>query len=63
MIQMIEGATGAQITIGQNGWLVVSCDDSDGLLKAIRAIELVEEKAHIANLTDQVSEMLELKSD
>ena len=63
MIQMIEGATGAQIIIGQNGMLVVSCDDPNGLLKAIKAIELVEEKAHVANLTDQVNEMLELKSE
>ena len=43
--------------------LVVSCDDPNGLLKAIKAIELVEEKAHVANLTDQVNEMLELKSE
>ena len=63
MIQMIEGATGAQIIIGQNGMLVVSCDDPNGLLKAIKAIELVEEKAHVANLTDQISEMLNVKSD
>ena len=63
MIQMIEGATGAQIIIGQNGMLVVSCDDPNGLLKAIKAIELVEEKAHVANLTDQINEMLELKSE
>ena len=63
MIQMIEGGTNSQITIGQNGLIVVSCDNSDGLLKAIRAIELVEEKAHIANLIDQISEMLESKSD
>ena len=26
-------------------------------------LELVEEKAHVANLTDQISEMLGLKSD
>ena len=63
MIQMIESGTNAQITIGQNGLIVVSCDDSDGLLKAIKAVDLVEEKAHVANLTDQISEMLELKSD
>ena len=63
MIQMIESGSNAQITIGQNGLIVVSCDDSDGLLKAIKAIELVEEKAHVANLTDQISEMLGLKSD
>ena len=63
MIQMIESGTHAQITIGQNGLVVVSCEDSDGVLKAIKAIELVDEKAHIANLTDQISEMLGLKSD
>ena len=63
MIQMIESGTNAQITIGQNGLIVISCDDSDGLLKAIKAVDLVEEKAHVANLTDQISEMLELKSD
>ena len=63
MIQMIESGTNAQITIGQNGLIVISCDDSDGLVKAIKADELVEEKAHVANLTDQIGEMLELKSD
>ena len=63
MIQMIESGTNAQITIGQNGLVVVSCEDSDGLLKAIKAIDLVEEKAHVANLTDQISEMLNVKSD
>ncbi|MCH8975852.1 MAG: RNA-binding protein [Thaumarchaeota archaeon] len=59
MIQTIEMATGAIITIGQNGWLVVSCENSDGLLKAIKAIQMVEEQAHIANLTDRVKSMLE----
>ena len=63
MIQMIEGATRAQITIGQNGLIVIACEDSDGLLRAINAVELVEEKAHVADLTDRISEMLELKSD
>ena len=63
MIQMIEGETHAQITIGQNGLIVISCEDSDGLLKAIKAVELVEDNAHVANLTDQISEMLGKKSD
>ena len=63
MIQMIESATRAQITIGQNGLIVIACEDSDGLLRAINADELVEEKAHVADLTDRISEMLELKSD
>jgi len=59
MIQTIEIATGAIITIGQNGWVVVSCDNQDGLLKAISAIRMVEEQTHITNLTDRVKTMLE----
>ena len=59
MIQNIEMASGATITIGQNGWVVVSCENKDGLLKAIKAIKMVEAEAHIANLTDRVKSMLE----
>ncbi len=63
MIQAIEMATNATITIGQNGRVVVSCDNPDGLLKAKKAIWMVDEQAHMANLTDKVKEMLESKSD
>jgi len=63
MIQQIEMATDAAITIGQNGWVVVSCESPEGLLKAKKAIQMVDEKAHVANLTDQVKEMLESKSE
>ena len=63
MIQTIEMATNAAITIGQNGWVVVSCDNPEGLLKAKKAIQMVDEQAHVANLTDQVKEMLESKGE
>jgi exosome complex component RRP4 len=63
MIQTIEMATNAAVTIGQNGWVVVSCESPEGLLKAKKAIQMVNEKAHVANLTDQVKEMLELKGE
>ena len=63
MIQMIEHATNASVTIGQNGLLVVSCEDSNGLIKAINAIELIEEQAHVPNLTDKVNELLESKGE
>lgn len=63
MIQMIEMATNAAITIGQNGWIVVSCETPEGLLKAKKAIQMVNEMAHVANLTDQVKEMLESKGE
>ncbi len=63
MIQIIEMATNAAITIGQNGWIVVLCEDPEGLLKAKKAIKMVDEQAHVANLTDQVKEMLETKGE
>ena len=63
MIQTIEMATNAAITIGQNGWVVVSCENPEGLLKAKKAIQMVDEQAHVANLTDQVKEMLESKCE
>jgi len=63
MIQMIEMATNAAVTIGQNGWVVVSCETPEGLLKAKKAIAMVDEKAHVANLTDQIKEMLEIKDE
>ncbi len=58
MIQTIEMATRAVITIGQNGWIVVSCDDSEGLLKAVEAIKMVDALAHTPNLTERVKSML-----
>jgi exosome complex component RRP4 len=63
MIQMIEMATNAAVTIGQNGWVVVSCETPEGLLKAKKAIEMVNEKAHVVNLTDQIKDMLEKKDE
>ena len=63
MIQTIENATEAAITIGQNGWVIVSCENPEGLLKAKKAIQMVNEQAHVANLTDQVNEMLESKGE
>ena len=61
MIQAIEGATNSSITIGQNGWVIVSNDETNGLLKAVEAIRLVDEQAHVANLTDKVNKMFEFE--
>jgi len=58
MIQTIEMATKAMITIGQNGWIVVSCEDPVGLLKAIEAVKMVDAQAHTPNLTERVKSML-----
>ena len=58
-IQTIEASTNATITVGQNGLIVVSCDETHGLLKALAAIRMVDEQAHIVDLTDKVKKMLE----
>ncbi len=59
MIQTIENATNAAITIGQNGRVIISCENSNGVLKVKNAIKMIEEQAHMANLTDKIQEMLE----
>lgn len=58
-IQAIEEATNAAVTIGQNGWVVITCEDPHGLLKAKEAVEMIDKKAHAHNLADQVKSMLE----
>lgn len=63
MIQTIESATKALITIGQNGYIVVSCEDPEGLLKALDAIRMIEEQAHVPNLTEKIQEMLGSNSE
>lgn len=59
MIQMIESQTGSMITVGQNGWIVAHSEDPNGLIKAKKAIFMVEKMAHTHNLTDKVRKMLE----
>lgn len=59
MIQLIEMSTDSLITVGQNGWVVVSSENPDGLLKAKKAIRMVDEMSHVPNLTEKVRNMLE----
>ena len=59
MIQTIEASTNATLTVGQNGLVVVSCEETNGLLKALAAIRMVDEQAHLVDLTDRVKKMLE----
>ena len=59
MILTIEASTNATITVCQNGFIVVSCDETNGLLKALAAIRMVDEQAHLVDLTDKVKKMLE----
>jgi len=60
MIKTIEAGTGCKLTIGQNGVIVV-VGRPEGIIKAVKAIKLVEEEAHLADLTRKVQAMLGVK--
>jgi exosome complex component RRP4 len=57
MIKTIEAGTKSRMLIGQNG-VVVIVGSSEDTVRAIRAINLVEEEAHSADLTEKVQELL-----
>jgi exosome complex component RRP4 len=58
MIQTIEQATQTRVLIGQNGIVVVTGRTPEGIELAVRAIKMVEEEAHTANLTQRIKVLL-----
>jgi len=63
MIQTIEQATQTRILIGQNGILVVTGKNNEGIALAFKAIKLVEEEAHTSNLTQKVKDLLNVSEE
>jgi exosome complex component RRP4 len=61
MIQTIEQATQTRVLIGQNGIVVVTGKTSDGVKLAVKAIRMVEEEAHTANLTQRIKTLLNVQ--
>ena len=59
MIQTIEQATGCDIIVGQNGVIVVDGPSKKAIALTLKAIRMIEEEAHTANLTQRIKEMLE----
>ena len=59
MIQTIESATSASITVGQNGMIILKCDDSAGLKKAIASIKTIEMIRHDANIEEKIKNILD----
>jgi exosome complex component RRP4 len=57
MIKTIEAGTKSRMLIGQNG-VVVIVGSPDDTIRAIRAVHLVEEEAHSADLTERVQNLL-----
>jgi len=58
MVSMIKRETGCQITIGQNGLILVSGKTTEDERLAVMALHKIEEESHTSGLTDRVTEML-----
>lgn len=63
MISMIKKETGCQITVGQNGLLLISGKTPENERLAVMAIHKIEEESHTSGLTDRVTEMLQKKKE
>lgn len=58
MVNMLKRETGCQITIGQNGLVLVSGKNPELEDLAILAINTIERDAHTLGLTDKISKLL-----
>jgi exosome complex component RRP4 len=58
MITMLKQETGCQITVGQNGVILVSGKSVEDEQLAVRAIRKIAEEAHTSGLTDRITEMI-----
>ncbi len=58
MINMLKKETGCQITVGQNGLILVKGNTAEDERLAIMAIRKIEQEAHTSGLTDRVTEMM-----
>ena len=58
MITMLNKETGCQITVGQNGVILVSGKSLENEQLAVRAIRKIEEEAHTSGLTDRITKMI-----
>ena len=59
MIQSIEESTNVTITVGQNGFIILKCDDSAGLQKAIASIKMIGMTHDDATLEEKVQNILD----
>ena len=58
MISMLKKETDCQITVGQNGLVLVWGKSQDAERVAVEAIYLIEREAHTRGLTDRIREMI-----
>ncbi len=54
---MIARETDCDLRVGQNGWIVLS-GPPEGVVRAAKAIKMIEEEAYMADLTQKVQSFL-----
>nr|ABZ09183.1 hypothetical protein ALOHA_HF4000APKG6J21ctg1g48 [uncultured marine crenarchaeote HF4000_APKG6J21] len=59
VIQTIEASTNATITVGQNGLIILKCDNSTGLKKSIASIKMIGMVQYDANLEEKIQRFLD----
>ena len=59
MIQTIETSTNATLTVGQNGLIILKCDDFTGLQKAIMSIKTIGMTQYDANIEEKIQNILD----
>ena len=59
IIQTIKASTNANITIGQNGLIVLKCDDSTGLTKAIKSIKMIDMMRNSDSMEEKIKNFLD----
>ena len=58
MVGMIKRETGCQLTIGQNGLILISGRSPETERLAVMALRKIEKESHTSGLTDRVTEMI-----
>ena len=58
MVSMIKRETGCQLTIGQNGLILISSRSPEDERLAVMALRKIEAESHTSGLTDRVTEMI-----
>ena len=59
IIQIIEENTNANITVGQNGLVVLKCDNSTGLTKAIKSIKMFGMMSNNDSIEEKIKKFLD----
>ena len=59
MIQTIEASTNATITVGQNGLIILKCNNSTDLKKTIASVKMIDMVQHDANLEEKIQNFLD----